>query len=161
MPEHDQPLLAELLRQEDELQFDAFTHATALDLGLRLVHAAQAAGQAVMVDIQRGDLQLFQHAMAGTTPDNADWIRRKNNVVRRFAHSSFYMGTLYRSRGTSFEAHTGLDTHEYAAHGGAFPLLIRQVGMVGTITVSGLPQAQDHALVDAVLEAVLQGGPRG
>ena len=148
-------LLATLQQQEKELQFSEFTRDMALTLGMGLVQAAKDAGVAVMVDIRLGDLQLFGHAMAGTTPDNADWVRRKNNVVRRYAHSSFYMGTLYRSRGTTFEAHTGLDPREYAAAGGAFPLLIKGVGMVGTITVSGLPQEQDHAMVVAQIRAML------
>ncbi|HEX6708449.1 MAG TPA: heme-degrading domain-containing protein [Albitalea sp.] len=157
MTEDFQTTLAQLLREEDELQFTAFDADTALALGLRLVEAARHAGQAVSIDIRVGELQLFQHAMRGTTPDNADWIRRKNNVVRRYAHSSFYMGTLYRSRGTSFEAQTGLDAREYAAHGGAFPLLVRGVGAIGTVTVSGLPQAEDHAMVVAALRAQLGG----
>jgi len=148
-------LLATLLQQESELQFETFSRETALRLGLALVDEAQQAGVAVMVDIRLGDLQIFQHAMAGTTPDNAEWVRRKNNVVRRYAHSSFYMGTLYRSRGTTFDAHTGLDPSEYAAAGGAFPLLIKGVGMVGTVTVSGLPQEQDHAMVVTQIRKLL------
>lgn len=155
MPETDTHLLHELLRQEETLQFSRFSHATALELGLGIVHAAQRAGQLVMVDIRWGDLQLFQHAMEGTTPDNADWVRRKNNVVRRFAHSSFYMGALYRSKGKDFEADSGLDPRDYAAHGGAFPLRIRGAGLFGTVTVSGLPQAEDHALAVAVLQTMV------
>jgi uncharacterized protein (UPF0303 family) len=156
MSQADKDLLPELLRQEEALQFSRFSHATALDLGLGVVHAAQRAGQQVMVDIRWGDLQLFQHAMEGTTPDNADWVRRKVNVVRRFAHSSFYMGALYRSKGKDFEVDSGLDPREYAAHVGAFPLRIRGVsGMFGVLTVSGLPQAEDHALAVAVLQTMV------
>ncbi|WP_394790854.1 heme-degrading domain-containing protein [Rhodoferax sp.] len=155
MMDAEKTLLQELLRQEETLQFSKFSNATALDLGLGIVHAAQRAGQAVMVDIRCGDLQLFQHAMEGTTPDNTDWVRRKVNVVRRFAHSSFYMGTLYRSKGTDFDTATGLDPREYAAHGGAFPIYVRGAGIIGTVTVSGLPQADDHALAVAVLQTML------
>jgi len=48
-----------------------------------------------------------------------------------------------------------LDPDRFAAHGGAFPLTIRGTGVVGTITVSGLPQVEDHAFVVAQLEAFL------
>ena len=155
MPETEKSLLQELLRQEEALQFSHFSNTIALDLGLAIVRAAERASQAVLVDIRFGDLQLFQHAMEGTNPDNVDWVRRKNNVVRRFARSSFYMGTLYRSKGTDFDTATGLDPREYAAHGGAFPLRIRGAGLVGTVTVSGLPQAEDHALAVAVLKTMV------
>ncbi|MEC5159425.1 uncharacterized protein (UPF0303 family) [Janthinobacterium sp. CG_23.3] len=148
-------LLASLLEHEERLQFDSFSNDSALDIGTRLVAAVRGRGQAVAVDISRNGQQLFQHAMDGTTPDNADWIRRKNNVVQRFAHSSFYMGNYYLSRGLSFSAHTGLDPLHYAAHGGAFPLLLRGTGMVGTISISGLPQAEDHEIVTTVLAGFL------
>lgn len=156
MTQDEQALLAQLLEQEQTIQFDEFSNRTALDIGLRLVAAARDAGKAIMVDIRRDDLLLFQHAMDGTGADNADWIRRKNNVVRRSAHSSFYAGHYYRSIGTSFEEYWQLDPRDYAAHGGAFPLLLKGVGVVGTITVSGLPQAEDHALVVSVLKAFLE-----
>ena len=48
-----------------------------------------------------------------------------------------------------------LDGSRFAAHGGAFPVMVRHVGMVGTVTVSGLPQAEDHRLVVSVLREFL------
>jgi uncharacterized protein (UPF0303 family) len=48
-----------------------------------------------------------------------------------------------------------LDDVEFAGHGGAFPLLIRGVGLVGTVSMSGLAQADDHALIVAALQAQL------
>jgi uncharacterized protein (UPF0303 family) len=44
-----------------------------------------------------------------------------------------------------------LNETEFAPHGGAFPLMIKGVGIVGTITVSGLPQKEDHDFVVGVL----------
>ena len=155
MIEDEKTLLQALLQQEETLQFSRFSSDIALNLGLGIVNAARQAGQSVMVEIRFGELQLFQHAMEGCNPDNVDWVRRKNNVVRRFARSSFYMGTLYRSQGSDFDTGTGLDPREYAAHGGAFPLRIRGAGLVGVVTVSGLPQAEDHALAVAVLQTLI------
>lgn len=148
-------LLEELAREEETLQFERFSNDDALALGLRLVAYARQNGKAVTIDIARNGHQLFHHAMEGTTPDNASWVRRKNNVVQRFGHSSFYIGTQYLSKGKTFEQHSGLDFAEYAAHGGAFPILLKGTGPVGTITVSGLPQKEDHELLIAVLREFL------
>ena len=43
------------------------------------------------------------------------------------------------------------------AAGGAFPIRVRGVGLVGTVTVSGLPQLEDHRLVVTTLERFLAG----
>ena len=142
--------LEALAAQEDEIQFDAFSNETALQIGLRLIEVAQAEGKAVTIDISRGEQQLFHYALPGTAADNDAWIQRKNRVVRRFGHSSFYMGTLYRSQATIEQKHL-LDPREYAPHGGAFPITIRGTGVIGTVTVSGLPQEDDHEPVTRVL----------
>jgi len=148
-------LLATLQREEDELQFTAFGNDAALALGLALIDAARRRGKALTADICRNGQQLFHAAMTGTSADNDAWIRRKNNVVNRYGHSSYHVGTMARAKGTTFEASSRLDPDAYAAHGGAFPLLIRDVGVVGTITVSGLPQVEDHELVVEVLGSFL------
>jgi uncharacterized protein (UPF0303 family) len=152
----------ELLAQEAELQFERFDNDTALTLGQALVEAAREGGLAVTVDIRRGEQQLFHAALAGTAADNDVWIERKNRVVRRFGHSSFYVGTMLGLEGTTMEEKFLVDGREFAAHGGAFPVMVRHVGMVGTVTVSGLPQAEDHRLVVAVLHGFLGlHGPSG
>jgi uncharacterized protein (UPF0303 family) len=145
----------ELLAQEAELQFERFDNDTALALGQALVAAARQDGLGVTIDIRRGEQQLFHAALAGTAADNDAWIERKNRVVRRFGHSSFYVGTLLGLEGTTMEEKFLLDGSRFAAHGGAFPVLVRHVGMVGTVTVSGLPQAEDHRLVVSVLREFL------
>ena len=60
-----------------------------------------------------------------------------------------------RSRGTTFEQSSDLDSRDYAAHGGVFPLIVKGVGPVGTVGVSGLPQVQDHEFVVQQLELFL------
>jgi uncharacterized protein (UPF0303 family) len=155
MDGHDD-LLARLLAEEDELQFAAFTNDMAWELGQALVAAARRDALPVTVDIRRGEQQLFHYALAGTAADNDAWIDRKNRVVRRFGHSSFYMGVR---EGDAFAENLLLDPTVFAAHGGAFPVIVRDVGVVGTVTVSGLPQEEDHRLVVSVLRDFL--GVRG
>jgi uncharacterized protein (UPF0303 family) len=147
--------LEELQAQEDELQFSSFTNTTAWELGCALVEAARRDGLGVAIDIRRGDQQLFHAALEGTTPNNDVWIERKNRVVRRFGHSSFYLGVLYKGLGTSLAERQLVDPEQFAAHGGAFPIIVRDVGVIGTVTVSGLPQEADHRLVVTVLREFL------
>jgi uncharacterized protein (UPF0303 family) len=147
--------LEALQAQEDELQFSTFTNATAWELGCALVEAARRDGLGVAIDIRRGEQQLFHAALEGATPNNDVWIERKNRVVRRFGHSSFYMGVLYEGLGTTLAERQLVDPEQFAAHGGAFPVIVRDVGVVGTVTVSGLPQEEDHRLVVSVLRAFL------
>lgn len=148
-------LLRELRQQEEELQFSSFTNETALKLGLALYDAAKSKGKSVAIDIARNGQQLFHLSMEGTANDNNEWILRKNRVVTRFGHSSFYVGTYLRSQGKRIEEKYLISESEYAAHGGAFPLIIKHVGIVGTITVSGLPQAEDHELVTSTIRGFL------
>ena len=75
--------------------------------------------------------------------------------MNRFGHSSLYMRQSSVERGTTFEEQFGLDPLQYAAHGGAFPVIVRSVGPVGVVVVSGLPQLEDHRLVVAALRAHL------
>ncbi len=59
--------------------------------------------------------------------------------------------------GKDFDTSARLDTTLYAAHGGVFPITIDRVGVVGTVGVSGLPQADDHAFVVRALRAYAAG----
>jgi uncharacterized protein (UPF0303 family) len=145
--EGDASLLDTLLRQEEQLQFATFTNETAYAVGTRMVEVARAEGKSVTIDIRRHGQQLFHAALAGTSADNDAWIQRKIRVVNRFGHSSFYVGRRYALRGTTIRESALLDESRFAPHGGAFPIIIRGVGVVGTITVSGLPQEEDHAFV--------------
>ncbi|HWJ74966.1 MAG TPA: heme-degrading domain-containing protein [Kaistia sp.] len=151
----DATLLDELLEQEKRLVFDRFDNETAILLGMRILERARAGKQAVVVDISRGDQRLFYAALAGTSPDNEFWVAGKIAVVKRFGHSSFYVGQKARIRGVDFADASLVDKRQFRAHGGCFPIIVANVGIVGTATVSGLPQAEDHALVVAVIEEVL------
>lgn len=157
MGEYDE-LLKELRQQEEDIQFASFSNDTALVVGMALVKAARERGKAVTIDITRAGQQLFHFAMAGTSIDNGEWVKRKNRVVHRFGHSSFYMGISLKNVGQTIEEKYLLPESEYAAHGGAFPLVVKGVGVVGTITVSGLPQEEDHELVVSTLKQFLTVG---
>lgn len=149
------PALAQLAAEEEELQFAGFTNDDAWDLGSALVAAARRDGAPVAVDVSRHGHQLFHASLPGTSPDNDSWIQRKTRVVHRFGHSSLYVRQASIERGTTFEEEFGLDPARYAAHGGAFPVVVCSVGPVGAVVVSGLPQLEDHRMVVAAIRAHL------
>jgi len=141
--------LDQLAREEQQLQFERFDQSIADAIGAKIVERARNKRQTVTVQIKQGETVLFTQAMPGASPDHLDWIRRKNNLVKRTGHSSFYTHNEVRQGGGDHDALPGLDMRDYAAHGGAFPVVVRGQGLVGTVTVSGLPGADDHALAVA------------
>jgi uncharacterized protein (UPF0303 family) len=149
------PSVAELAAEEEELQFSSFTNDDAWRLGSALRELAHRRGAPVAIDISRNGHQLFRAALAGATPDNDAWIERKQRVVHRFGHSTLRVRQTFAERGTTFEESSGLDPQRYAAHGGGFPVLVRSVGPVGVLVVSGLPQLEDHRLIVTALRAHL------
>lgn len=144
-------LVAKLEEQERNLVFTRFDNDDAWRLGCVLVEIAQERSLPVTIDVRRGRQQLFHAALPGTTPDNDSWVERKVRVTERFGASSYLVGARARADGTTFAAQQDLPLQRYAAHGGCFPVRITDVGVVGTVTVSGLPQADDH---DLVVEAI-------
>ncbi|GLY95135.1 heme-degrading domain-containing protein [Actinoplanes sp. NBRC 103695] len=151
-------LIAQLEEQERRLTFGRFDHADAWSLGCLLVELATGRGLPVAIDIRRGRQQMFHAALAGSVADNDEWIARKVRVVERYGASSFLVGRRLAAKGQELDAGMGVDPAEYAAHGGAFPVRVPDVGVVGVVTVSGLPQADDHALVIEAVEAWLARG---
>ena len=149
------PTVAQLTAEEAELQFGSFTNDDAWDLGSALVAVARRDGAPVAVDVSRHGHQLFHASLPGTSPDNDSWIQRKTRVLHRFGHSSLYVRQASIERGTTFEEEFGLDPALYAAHGGAFPVVVRSVGPIGAVVVSGLPQLEDHRMVVAAIRAHL------
>lgn len=150
-------LIADVERQERDLRFATFTNDDAWELGTLLVRLATERGLPVTIDIRRGAQQLFHAARPGTVADNDSWIDRKVRVVERFGTSSYLQGLRARAKGTTFGAVHELPLQQYAAHGGAFPVHVEGVGIVGVVTVSGLPQADDHALVTEAVRTFLDG----
>ena len=144
--------LAAIAMQERELQFTQFDDDAAWHLGARLREMAASRKLGIVIDVRRFGQLLFYAALADTSPDNAEWVRRKSNLVARFHRSSYAIGLEV---GPSLFEKYGLPLADFAAHGGSFPIRVHGAGVVGSVTVSGLPQRADHELVVEALCADL------
>jgi uncharacterized protein (UPF0303 family) len=156
MNDDPQAIIASLEAQEEQLVFTRFSNADAWRLGSAMVAAAIERALPVTIDIRRHGQQLFHVALPGTTAENDSWIERKVNVVDRFAAASYLVGRRLEARGIALDEALGVDPRLFAAHGGAFPIRVRDVGVIGTVTVSGLPQADGHAFVTEMIGAFLR-----
>ena len=139
--------LEKIAEQERELQFSFFDHEAAWRLGKRLHDLAVERGHSVVIDVRRFGQQLFFTALAGRTPDNADWVRRKSNTVARFLRSSYAVGIGLEQKQTDITQKYALAAADYVTHGGSFPITVTGAGVIGVVTVSGLQQRADHELV--------------
>ncbi|MGF1754913.1 heme-degrading domain-containing protein [Vibrio makurazakiensis] len=145
-------VLSPLLAQEHELQFGQFNNDIAWELGASLKREAEKRSASVTIEVYAFERVLFSYAMSGTSSDNQDWAKRKRRSVMRFGHSSYYLGQYNALKQREFENQQHIDATQYCAHGGAFPIRIKNCGLVGVVTVSGLPQEDDHNLVVSVLK---------
>lgn len=136
-----------IAQQEQALRFASFAEEDAWKLGSQMRAAAMARKLPLVIDIRCAGRRLFYTALPGTTPGNEGWVQRKINVVHLTHKSSYRVGRELAQSGGALDHSQGLQPIDYAAHGGSFPIHIEGVGVVGTITVSGIPQRDDHGFV--------------
>lgn len=138
-------------RQEHDLVLPAFDEAVAYEIGSAIRARALTEGLSLVVDIRTWDRQLFFAATPGTSADNAEWVRRKVNTVRRFQRASY---RLVLERGEApFGEQSGASAADYVIAGGGFPIRVPGAGIVGALTISGLPGRDDHRVaVDALCD---------
>ena len=108
--------LAKIAEQERELQFVKFDEEAVWSLGSRLRSMAVARKAVAVIDVRRFGQPLFYTALAGTSPDNVEWVRRKSNTVARFHRSSYGVGL---ELGASLFEKYALPQADYAGHGGS------------------------------------------
>ncbi|MGN0251051.1 MAG: heme-degrading domain-containing protein [Oliverpabstia sp.] len=140
-------LVKVLEMQEEILQFSSFTNADAWELGNMVVQEAKRLGLTIATRIRLNNgYTVFQYGMDGTNLLNEQWMTRKENTVKTLEESSLRFCMNLRANQESLEDHF-LDPREYAACGGGFPIRVEEVGVIGTIVVSGLDHVSDHDLL--------------
>jgi uncharacterized protein (UPF0303 family) len=140
-------LLVVLQMQEEVLQFSHFTNEDAWEVGNAIVAEGKRRGLSASVKIRLNNgLTVFQYAADDLNLDGESWMDRKMNLVRRLERSSLAVYMMLKKDEESL-SDLCLDSREYAAAGGAFPIRVEEVGVIGSIAVSGLDQVSEHDLI--------------
>ena len=143
--------LALLVRQEEALQFSGFDENTAWQLGSLLHKRAVNEELPIVIDVRRFDRALFFAARPGATSDNHDWVRRKTNTVQRFLCSTYRVAHQLAIEEQDILQRYHISPTDFASCGGGFPIIVQGAGVIGSVTVSGLPDRQDHQIIVEVL----------
>lgn len=146
--------------QENVLCFPNFDAEVAWQIGSRLRELALERRLVVAIEIKLYQQPLFYTAISGTSPDHADWLRRKSNTVLRFHKCSYRVGLELQQQDKTLTQKLGLELRDFSTHGGCFPIRLQGAHqnatiVAGSIAVSGLPERADHELVIEVLAEVL------
>lgn len=122
---------------------------------LRLEVTCEESDLAIAAEIHVNGMSIFTTALPGSRPDNADWIRRKRNLVLRTYSSSYATQLRLDLAKTTLECRNGMSSSDFVAAGGCFPIRVSSAGVIGTLTVSGLTSRNDHNLAAEILCAHL------
>jgi len=147
--------MIEILQKHEELlRFDDFTNDDALCIGQAIVQYARNRGKVVAIEIVLNGWTVFLFAMNGTSPEHNRWLRRKRNFLEYRRTSSLLGQKIMESQEQTWRDLV-LDEANYSEKGGAFPIIIGNQ-FVGSITVCGLTETEDHQMVADVLASYLQ-----
>lgn len=146
--------LERLAAEQEELLLDRFDYDFIWALGQAIRERASAEGAPVAIEVSHGLSPVFTTLLAGATIDNLDWTARKRAVAHRFHKSSLAIRLEAEAGKYDFNDRFRLPKESYVASGGGVPLILRGGTLVGTATVSGLPDADDHRLIVEALRAL-------
>ena len=151
--------LAIIAEQEATLVFERFDEDVAFDLGTRVRAGSRVFGRGVAVGVYLWDRTMFYAATAGATEGNRSWIERKTKLVKLQLKSSYRVVLERGDKPRQFEPGWGLAPTDYALAGGAFPINVRGIGVVGAAVASGLHERDDHEIVRAAIAELLGHAP--
>ena len=143
--------LAIIAEQEQKLAFDRFDEDKAFEIGGYVREAAKAIGKGVAVGVILWDRTLFFGATAGASAGNRAWVERKAKLVKLQMKSSYRIVLERGDKPRLLEPQWAIEPTEYALAGGAFPIMVKGIGPVGAVSVSGLSERDDHEFSRAAI----------
>ena len=130
-----------------KMELEKFSNKLALEMGLSIIDLAKTRNQHIAIEISRLNHTIFLFIDDSLPVDKHNWLRRKANIAKHFEESSLSVKNDLINGKMSLEETFGLDEKDYVAKGGSIPIFVKNVGMVGTITVSGLKDIEDHQII--------------
>lgn len=150
--------MQEIVTAEKELSLVKFSLSDARQLGLLALNTCTERSLPVTVSITHCGQIAFQFSMEGTTPDNDRFVVCKRNIVELSHHSSMWYKEKLAMRGDKNGPEAlALNPLEYVFFGGGIPIIVDGVGVVGTFTISGLKDFEDHDLAVEILKMFRDG----
>ena len=75
-------------------------------------------------------------------------------MVKQFEESSLGVKKDFKEGNMSLEKTFGLNEKDFVVKGGSIPIFVKNAGMIATITVSGLPDEEDHRIIIEALQGI-------
>ncbi len=138
-------LYAQCLEEEKKYVFKSVTHEDLLQLGLTLIETNKEQKGPLAIRIILNGAEVFSYYPDGTGKYNKLWMRKKANMVTMREMSSLRAYLELERNKEDMEKDWGLNSQDYVACGGGFPIRLECGSVVGAVCVSGLPHFDDHA----------------
>lgn len=141
-------ILEILEEQENYFHFNKFDSDDVWKLGCCLIEEAKERkfSPAFSIRLNNG-YTIFQYGFHGTGLDHANWMDRKERMTKTKQMSSLRCAYLLKKAGSKMEEAWFMDSMEYSDCGGAFPIYVDGVGMIGSILASGISVLNDHDVI--------------
>ena len=144
----------QLLDEEQILKLPSLTNNDAIEIGQIAVTLGKQRKLPIAIEVRIDEWIVFHASIEGSKPENDWWINRKVAVVMLNQHSTMFERVSAEERGVDWHKENGVMDETHAIHGGALPLITDE-GFKGILTISGLPQVEDHLLAVEVLTEFL------
>ena len=141
--------LEDLLQLEKKLEFSSFDSEIGLEIALEIIRLIKHYHfDSVGIEVYFDEKVILHYLMKDRKV--SPWLARKRKTVLMSQHSSFY---VWYNRQEHSAYSNWLDDPTFGIAGGSFPLIVNHE-LKGAVTVSGLAQEDDHAIVVEALRNV-------
>jgi|LSQX01.1.fsa_nt_gb uncharacterized protein (UPF0303 family) len=140
-------MLNHISKIESEFIFSSFSVSDAHDLGAILTKRAVDENLPIIIDISSPLITYYHFANVGSTSNNEAFIQRKRNTVLLFHHSTWWVNYKVENDTIAMHEKYGTNDEDYSILYGGWPIIVKDLGVVGSICISGLTQEADNQLI--------------